>query len=101
MGRNEPSHVRVYIHMGQDEAIIMYSSGTGTKGNNIDCRKYYRVGKRENIEYSAAQNDVFMTWMSLEHTGDGGLYVLTIFKGCTCVLPEISSFYLIPGNGSI
>ena len=53
----------------QDEAIIMYSSGSTSepKGTILTVENIIESVKEKSIEYSVAQNDVFMTWMSLEH----------------------------------
>ena len=83
----------------QDEAIIMYSSGSTSepKGTILTVENIIESVKEKSIEYSVAQNDVFMTWMSLEHiVGMVDFMFLPFFTGCTCVYSEISSFLSNP-----
>lgn len=85
----------------QDEGIIMYSSGSTAepKGTVLTIENIIQSVRNKSIEYNVTQDDVFMTWMSLEHiVGMADFMFLPFFKGCTCVYSEISSFLSNPGE---
>ena len=88
----------------QDEAIIMYSSGSTSepKGTILTVENIIESVKEKSIEYSVAQNDVFMTWMSLEHiVGWWTLCSYHFLQAVHAFTRKSAHFYLIPGNGSI
>lgn len=83
----------------QDEAIIMYSSGSTSepKGTILTIENILEAVREKSKEYTVASDDIFMTWMSLEHiVGMVDFMFLPFFKGCKCIYSEISSFLSNP-----
>ncbi len=82
-----------------DEAIVMFSSGSITepKGAIITVNNIIESIKNKVNEYNVTQNDVFMTWISLEHIlGFIDFMFVPFFANCKCVYSEISSFLANP-----
>ena len=71
----------------------MYSSGSTSepKGTILTIENILEAVREKSKEYTVASDDIFMTWMSLEHiVGMVDFMFLPFFKGCKCIYSEIS-----------